>query len=44
MQLTPKHLDLIKKIINARLSVAELKEVTEKTAAVLCRKPNRKLN
>lgn len=44
MQLNPQKLELIKKIVNARLSTAELQAVTAKAEDILARKPNRKPN
>lgn len=38
MQLTTQQLDLIKKIVNARLTKTELKEVTEKAKQILQRR------
>lgn len=45
MQLNNLKLELIKKIVNARLTKAELKEVTAKAEELINRrKPNRKPN
>lgn len=40
MNLTQKKIALIKKIVNARLSKAELKEVTAKTKEIINRRSN----
>ena len=42
MQLNNQKLELIKKIVNARLSKAELKEVTAKAEEILNRRNNNK--
>ena len=42
MQLTTSKLELIKKIVNARLSKAELKEVTAKAEEIINRRNNDK--
>lgn len=42
MQLNNQKLELIKKIVNARLSKTELKEVTAKAEEILNRRNNKK--